>query len=154
LTAPAGAFVTLHNDGVLRGCIGTQQETTPLFRIIQEMAVAAATRDPRFEPVSEAELEDIDIEVSVLGHHRAMTSPTDIEIGIHGLTIELRGRRGLLLPQVAVEQGWTATQFLEHICAKAGLPGDAWTEDGAQVELFTAQVFNDKTHPPIPLKFF
>jgi AmmeMemoRadiSam system protein A len=154
LTAPAGAFVTLHNQGMLRGCIGTQLETTPLFRTIQEMAVAAATRDPRFEPVSEGEIEDIEIEVSVLGLHRPMESVVEIEIGVHGLTIEHGGRRGLLLPQVAREQRWSAEQFLENICAKAGLPGDAWSAREALVHLFTAQVFNDRTHPPMPLRFF
>jgi uncharacterized protein len=154
LTAPAGAFVTLHNQGALRGCIGTQQATTPLYRIIQEMAVAAATRDPRFEPVSEGEIEEIEIEVSVLGLHKPMASVVEIEIGVHGLAIEHGGRRGLLLPQVAREQRWTTEQFLEHICVKAGLPGDAWSVEGTLVHLFTAQVFNDRTHPPMPLRFF
>lgn len=154
LTAPAGAFVTLHNKGVLRGCIGIPQESTPLFRAVQEMAVAAATRDPRFEPVTEGELDDIDIEVSVLGHHKPMTAPADIEIGVHGIAIEQGGRRGLLLPQVATEHGWNANELLEHVCAKAGLPGDAWNHDDAMIELFTAQVFNDQTHPPQRQVFF
>src|SRR5678815_2828090 len=95
----AGAFVTLHKEGDLRGCIGTVVETTPLYKTVQEMAVAAASRDPRFPPVREEELADLVIEISVLGGHQPVSAPADIEIGVHGLTIEHGGRRGLLLPQ-------------------------------------------------------
>lgn len=147
LTAPAGVFVSLHHQGTLRGCIGTQQETTPLYRIVQEMAVAAATRDPRFEPITQDELDELEVEISVLGHHRRVREPGEIEIGVHGLTIEHGGRRGLLLPQVAPEHGWNALELLEHVCQKAGLPAGTWKHDAAVVELFTAQVFSDATHP-------
>jgi AmmeMemoRadiSam system protein A len=147
LTAEAGAFVSLHREGVLRGCIGKQQETTALFRTIQEMTIAAATRDPRFDPVDEDEVDDIEIEISVLGGATPVRGPADIEIGAHGLAIEHDGRRGLLLPQVAVEHGWDAATFLAEVCRKAGLDADAWKQPGAVVQRFSAQVFNDDTHP-------
>lgn len=147
LTAEAGAFVSLHREGVLRGCIGKQQETTALFRTIQEMTIAAATRDPRFDPVDEDEVEDIDIEISVLGGATTLRSPADIEIGAHGLAIEHQGRRGLLLPQVASKNGWDAETFLAEVCRKAGLDEDAWKQPDAVVQVFPAQVFNDDTHP-------
>jgi AmmeMemoRadiSam system protein A len=150
LTAEAGAFVTLHKNGELRGCIGTQEETTALFRIIQEMTVAAATRDPRFDAVTEDELTDIQIEVSVLSAPTPVSDPSEIEIGVHGLAIEHNGKRGLLLPQVASEGGWNAEAFLGRVCVKAGLDKDAWREEGARVVAFSAQVFNDETHPPMP----
>lgn len=147
LTAHAGAFVTLHKDGALRGCIGTQEETKPLFRTVQEMARAAASRDPRFEPVEEDEIDELEIEISVLGDHRTITDPGEIAVGTHGLTIEHGDKRGLLLPQVASENGWTAEEFLEHLCTKAGLDKAAWRDGDAVLATFTAQVFSDKTHP-------
>ena len=147
LTAEAGAFVSLHREGVLRGCIGKQQETTALFRTIQEMTIAAATRDPRFDPVDEDEVDDIEIEISVLGGATPLRSPADIEVGAHGLAIEHQGRRGLLLPQVAVQHGWDAETFLTEVCRKAGLDDDAWKQPDAAVHVFPAQVFNDGTHP-------
>jgi uncharacterized protein len=146
LLQPAGAFVTLHKGGDLRGCIGTMVENTPLYKTVQEMAVAAASRDPRFPPVAEEELADLVIEVSVLGGHRPISSAADVEIGVHGLTIEHAGRRGLLLPQVASEHGWDAPTFITHVCAKAGLPDDAWSQPGARLERFTAQVFDERSH--------
>lgn len=147
LVAEAGAFVTLHKNGELRGCIGTQQEDKPLYKTIQEMAVAAASRDPRFAPVGDAEMDDLSIEVSVLGERRRVDSPDQIEVGKHGLVISARGRRGLLLPQVASERGWDAETFLTHVCEKAGLAADDWRGDDAVVETFTAQVFSEQTHP-------
>lgn len=148
LTAEAGVFVSLQYEGTLRGCIGTQQETTPLYRTVQEMTIAAASRDPRFEAVTEGEVDDIEIEVSVLGQHKAVRDAADVDVGAHGLTIDFQGKRGLLLPQVALKNGWDAVTFLEHVCTKAGLDKDAWKHDGAVVQTFTAQVFDDTTHPP------
>lgn len=147
LTAEAGAFVTLHKNGELRGCIGTQQETTALFRTVQEMTIAAALRDPRFSPVEEDEIDEIEIEVSVLGNPRPVSDAGEITIGTHGLSVTQGEKRGVLLPQVAVENSWDAAEFLARVCAKAGLAEDSWKSDESQVEAFTAQVFNDKTHP-------
>jgi AmmeMemoRadiSam system protein A len=149
LTAEAGVFVSLHREGTLRGCIGTQQETTPLYKIVQEMTITAASRDPRFEPVDEDEVEDLDVEISVLGAPQALRGVEDIEIGVHGLSIEHEGKRGLLLPQVATKNGWDAPGFLVEVCRKAGLADDAWKQPGASVQVFPAQVFNDESHPPL-----
>lgn len=143
MTAAAGAFVTLHRHDRLRGCIGTQRERLPLYRTVQEMVVAAATRDPRFPPVTLAELDELDIEISVLGGRFPVRGPADIAVGTHGVAVELEGRRGLLLPQVAVEHNLAPADFLAQVCAKAGLPADSWGRADASVEGFTAQVFGE-----------
>ncbi|ACY16667.1 AmmeMemoRadiSam system protein A [Haliangium ochraceum] len=149
LTAEAGAFVSLHKGDELRGCIGTQQESTALFRTIQEMTIAAASRDPRFEPIEEDEIEELKIEISVLAEAEPVSSAADVEIGQHGLAIECDGKRGLLLPQVASKAGLDSERFLAEVCTKAGLPEDAWRSDGASLSKFSAQVFSDATHPPL-----
>ncbi len=140
----ASVFVTLHNAaGELRGCIGSLQGNTPLYKAIQEMTIAAASRDSRFEPIIEDEVPDLLIEISVLGGRRVISGVADIEIGTHGLCITKGMVRGLLLPQVAVEHGWDAPTLLERVCAKAGLPADAWQDDDATIEVFTGQVFDE-----------
>jgi AmmeMemoRadiSam system protein A len=145
LVAPAGAFVTLHHGKELRGCIGTFAETTPLFRAIQEMAISAATRDPRFEPLAQEELGDIDIEVSVLsGLTKLEAPPEGIQVGLHGLHVTKGFLRGVLLPQVAVENSWTPEEFLNQTCKKAGLADIAWKDPKAVVEVFSAQVFAER----------
>jgi uncharacterized protein len=149
LLANAGTFVTLRSGEELRGCIGTQTEDAPLYRTVQEMAVAAATRDPRFPPLRIEELDGVTIEVSVLGGRTLIRDPREIEIGVHGLAISCRGQRGLLLPQVASESGWTAEEFLGRVCGKAQLAPDAWRAPDATVERFTAQVFAETEYPPL-----
>ena len=150
LLAEAGAFVTLRvKSGELRGCIGTQSEDSPLYRTVQDMAIASATRDPRFPPVQLDELAGIVIEVSVLGERVRIREASEFEIGTHGLAIACRGLRGLLLPQVASESAWTAEEFLRRVCNKAQLPDDAWQQPEAAVERFTAQVFDDDEYPPL-----
>jgi len=148
LVAPAAVFVSLHKDGELRGCIGSIEADRPLYRAIQEMAIAAATRDPRFSPLDPDELEGTEIEISVLGGARHVHGPGEVTIGEDGLWVEGHGRRGLLLPQVAPEAGWDAATLLERTCHKAGLPPDAWKDPEVTVWAFGAQVFNDTTHPP------
>jgi uncharacterized protein len=139
LSARRGIFVTLRKAGLLRGCIGHIEAATPLCATVRECAVAAASRDPRFEPVTPAELPDLHIEISVLS---ALTDvrPEDVEAGCHGLLISRDQHRGLLLPQVATQWHWDREQFLEQTCIKAGLPPDAWRH-GARVQVFTAEVF-------------
>jgi AmmeMemoRadiSam system protein A len=150
LLAEAGAFVTLRmNSGELRGCIGTQAEDNPLYRTVQDMAIAACTRDPRFPAVKLDELAAIVIEVSVLGERVRIRAPGEIEIGLHGLAIACRGQRGLLLPQVASESGWTGEEFLRRTCTKAHLPEDAWQQPETTIERFTAQVFEESEYPPL-----
>jgi uncharacterized protein len=139
LSARCGAFVTLRKGGLLRGCIGHIEASTPLCQTVLECAVAAALRDPRFEPVAPLELADLHIEISVLS---VLTDvrPEEVEVGRHGLVISRDFHRGLLLPQVATQWHWDREQFLEQTCVKAGLPPDAWRH-GARIQAFTAQVF-------------
>jgi uncharacterized protein len=144
LPAASGAFVTLKRDGQLRGCIGTLECRAPLPEEIARVAVSAAREDPRFDAVRPAELDDLDVEVSVLGPLEAINprDPAAIEIGRHGLVVEQGYRRGLLLPQVATEWGWDREQFLSQTCVKAGLAPDCWQRD-AKVYRFAAEVFGD-----------
>ena len=135
------AFVTLEKQGQLRGCIGYTQPYWPLHETIVRGAIAAATQDARFPPVQSSELGDIEIEISVLTPLREVENWRDITVGLHGLHIEKQGHRGLLLPQVATDYGWTRVEFLEHTCQKAGLPVGAWKE-GAKLYTFSAQVFH------------
>jgi AmmeMemoRadiSam system protein A len=137
-----GGFVTLKKQGDLRGCIGYVQAVKPLLATIQDMVVNASTKDPRFPPVTEAELADIDIEISVLSPLQVITDVEKIVVGVHGLIISQGRHSGLLLPQVATEENWDRETFLEHTCWKAGLPQDAW-QHGAQIQIFSAQVFGE-----------
>jgi AmmeMemoRadiSam system protein A len=143
LLAPAAVFVTLHQATELRGCIGTTTAERPIYRAVQDMAVAAATRDPRFPPVGADEIATIDIEISVLGALRAIAGPDEVVIGRDGVVIEGRGNRGLLLPHVATEAGWDARVFVERTCQKAGLPRDAWQSLDITISVFPTQVFSE-----------
>jgi len=143
LLKKSGAFVTLEKSGKLRGCVGYTQPIMPLYEIISRAAIAAATQDNRFLPVSKEELKSIDISVSVLSPLQRIENIKDIKVGKHGLVIRKHGRSGLLLPQVATEQGWDKMTFLENTCLKAGLPTDAWKKD-ADIYVFTADVFSEK----------
>jgi hypothetical protein len=144
LLAPGAAFVTLHQGEDLRGCIGTFQADQSLAEAIREMAVSAATRDPRFRPVPRGELEHIRIEISVLSSRRPVEHPLrDIQVGTHGIYVTRAAHRGVLLPQVATEQGWDVLTFVEQTCRKAGLPADAWRASDTRIEVFTAQVFGE-----------
>ena len=144
LPEASGVFVTIKNRGELRGCLGTLQLRAPLEEEVARCARDSATEDPRFPPLAAAELPDTSLEISVLGPLELIDPAAEgaIVIGQHGLVVEHGGRRGLLLPQVAVEWGWTAEQFLRQTCYKAGLPLDAW-QHGARVYRFDAQVFGD-----------
>jgi AmmeMemoRadiSam system protein A len=137
-----GAFTTLHLEGNLRGCVGYVYPVKALCRTVAETAVAAAFNDTRFLPVTAEEAPRLKVEISVLSPLVPIAAE-DIEAGRHGLVITLGSRRGLLLPQVAVEFGWDAQTFLQETCHKAGLPPDAW-ERGAVIEAFTAEVFHDE----------
>jgi AmmeMemoRadiSam system protein B/AmmeMemoRadiSam system protein A len=136
-----GAFVSLHKRGELRGCIGQIQPSKPLCQTVQEMAMAAAFNDPRFEPLTSAELQDIDLEISVLTPLQRVKDPKEIEIGKHGLYIKRGFYSGLLLPQVATQFNWDRTTFLEETCRKAGLPRHAWKEKDVEIYLFSADIF-------------
>ena len=144
LAEKRGVFVTLHKHGELRGCIGYPEAVKPLYQAVAEMAVSSSTEDPRFPPVQPEELDDIDIEITVLSPLRRITSPESVIVGRHGLVIRKGFYSGLLLPQVPVEQGWNREQFLANICLKAGLPPNAWKDKDAQLFVFTGQVFGEK----------
>jgi AmmeMemoRadiSam system protein A len=133
---PADAFVTLRRDGRLRGCIGTLGAGWPMGRAVAHAARMAATEDPRFQPVRPAELDGLDVEVSVLGPARPLEDVADFVPGRDGIVVDARGRRALLLPQVATEMGWGATDMLAAVCEKAGLRSDAWREPAARLSVF------------------
>ena len=147
LLEPRGAFVTLRKHGDLRGCIGHIETSAPLYRTVQECAVAAAIGDPRFRPVTHDETSSLHIEISVLSVP-AEIAPEQVVVGEHGLIITLGRRRGLLLPQVPVTWNWDREQFLDETCVKAGLPSDAWKK-GARIEAFTAEVFEEPAGPSV-----
>jgi len=138
----SGVFVTLEEAGALRGCIGYTQAIMPLYEAVTQAAIAAATKDRRFKPISKEELKEIEISISVLSPIRRIEDVNDIEVGKHGLVIKKGGHSGLLLPQVATEEGWDRMTFIQHTCLKAGLPNDAWREN-ADIYVFTADVFSE-----------
>ena len=138
-----GVFVTIKRHGTLRGCLGTLENRRGLMEEVVRCAADSATEDPRFAAVSAEELPDLRLELSVLGPlERIEPLPQAFTIGVHGLVVEQGHKRGLLLPQVAIEWGWTPEQFLRQTCLKAGLPPDAW-RCGAEVYRFAAEVFGD-----------
>lgn len=143
LAEKRGAFVTLHKQGMLRGCIGYVEAVKPLYQAVSDMAVSASTQDPRFPPVTVKELADIDIEITVLSPLSRISDPESVVVGKHGLIMRQGYRSGLLLPQVPVEQGWDRETFLEHTCLKAGLGPDAWKDKATQMFVFTGQVFGE-----------
>jgi AmmeMemoRadiSam system protein A len=138
-----GAFVTLHRGKQLRGCIGTFEARDPLIDTVQRMAVAAATTDPRFPAVTSDELEQLHLEISALTPLQEATAD-EVEVGRHGIYITMGFQRGVLLPQVATENGWDRTTFLEHTCRKAGLPPQAYKDPEARIEVFSAEVFGEE----------
>jgi AmmeMemoRadiSam system protein B/AmmeMemoRadiSam system protein A len=142
LNRPSGAFVTLREGNELRGCIGRIVADTPLYRVVQEMAVAAATSDPRFPQLRKEELSQVEIEISALSAMQPLTNVQQIQVGTHGLLVQKEGRQGIFLPQVPVEQGWDRDQYLENLCQKAWLPVGCWQE-GASLYTFTAVVFGE-----------
>jgi AmmeMemoRadiSam system protein A len=142
LDQPGAAFVSLHKHGELRGCIGHIEPNQSIGAVVTRCAVAAASADPRFAPVTADELTQIDIEISLLGLLEPIHGPAEIEVGRHGLVVERGWQRGLLLPQVATEWKWDADTFLAQTCHKAGLPSDAW-KHGAKLFRFEAEVFGE-----------
>jgi AmmeMemoRadiSam system protein B/AmmeMemoRadiSam system protein A len=140
-----GAFVTLREHGELRGCIGYIEALKPLYLAVSDMAQAAAFNDPRFTPLTKAEWPKVDIEISVLSPLRKVADYEEVVAGKHGVVIEMTGRSGVFLPQVATEEGWDRDTFLEYLCLhKAGLPRDAYKSKQASLSVFTADVFSEK----------
>jgi AmmeMemoRadiSam system protein A len=145
-----GLFVTLRRDEELRGCIGTIARQPSLDATLREMAVKAASSDPRFQPVSATELPVLHLAVSVLTPPTAVDDPAEIEIGRDGLIVERGTRKGLLLPEVPVELGWDRERFLAEVCLKAFLPETAWQEPGTRLYRFGSEQASEDalTAPP------
>ena len=138
-----GAFVTLKKHDHLRGCIGYIEARKPLYKIVGEMALAAAFDDPRFPPLKPEELKDVAVEISILSPLREVKDINEIKVGTHGLYITKGFHSGLLLPQVAKEYGWDRLTFLRETCYKAGLQRDAWKEKDTKVFIFSAEIIDD-----------
>jgi len=136
-----GAFVSLHKHGQLRGCIGYVHGVKPLAEAINDMAIAAAFQDPRFPPLKENELTDLDIEISVLTPMKQVSDISEIKIGKHGLMMIKGPYSGLLLPQVASQYNWDRQTFLSETCRKAGMSTDAWGDDDTEIYIFSADIF-------------
>ena len=149
LTEPGAAFVTLRTEGSLRGCVGSVDATKALSDTVAHCAVAAATSDPRFSPVSPAEFFLLSIEVSVLSPLQPLEDVARLILGTHGVCVTAGQHRGILLPQVAAEQGWDRETFLDFACRKAHLAPDAWRH-GATLHTFTAEVFGEAEPPGAP----
>ncbi len=137
--------MTLHRHGSLRGCIGLVQAIKPLYRTVQEMAVSAAFEDPRFPPLHREELGDIEVEISVMSPLERVSTIEEIQVGVHGLIMKRGYHQGLLLPQVATEQGWERDTFLQHTCFKAGMSGDCWKDPATEIYVFSAEVFSERS---------
>jgi AmmeMemoRadiSam system protein A len=138
-----GVFVTLHRSGELRGCIGYPLPYKSLWQAVVDNAIAAACEDPRFPAVLAAELPDLEIEISVLSVPQKVASHEQVQVGRDGIIIAKGFQRGLLLPQVPVEQGWDLEQYISYGCRKAGLAPDEWKK-GVQIETFQALVFSER----------
>ncbi|MDP2807272.1 MAG: AmmeMemoRadiSam system protein A [bacterium] len=140
-----GVFVTLKEQGQLRGCIGYIEGIEPLYLAVAEMAVAAATGDPRFPEVTESELPELEYEISALTPKRQIDSPEEFIPGQHGIIVQQGRRSGVFLPQVAVEEGWNREETLNYLCAhKAGLPQGAWRDKETKLFVFEAEVLEEK----------
>jgi len=148
LNAMFGCFVTIKMHGKLRGCIGNFTSDKPLHKLVQEMAASAATKDPRFYPMKKPDLEHFTLEISVLSPLQKIETIEEIHVGTHGIYMERSVYRGVLLPQVATEQGWDRETFLQQTAQKAGMGKDDWKEN-TDIYIFSAEVFNEEDTPPL-----
>ncbi len=148
LNISRGAFVTLYRARKLRGCVGQVEGLGPLAEVVARAAISAALHDPRFPPVSSEEIEYLDIELSVLSLLEPI-APGSIVAGRHGLMVVHERRRGVLLPQVATERGWSGQRLLEETCEKAGLAADAWRDPATRILGFTVELYREAGSGPI-----
>ncbi len=142
-----GVFVTLKTRGQLRGCIGILQSDLPLYQLVSEMAAASAADDPRFEHnrITLSELNQLEIEISILSPLTCIIDPLNFELGKHGIYIKKGIRSGCFLPQVATETGWNKEEFLSFCCShKAGLPPSAWKQKDIEIYVFTTETIKEK----------
>lgn len=144
LNIKRGAFVTLHKEGDLRGCIGTFTSNEPIYKTISKMAIESATEDQRFRPVTREELDKIKLEISVLTEPKLINDWRKIKLGIDGVIIKRGFNQGVFLPQVATETGWDLETFLSQLCwQKAGLPQDCYKDPSTQIYTFQAIIFSE-----------
>jgi len=147
LNAHCGCFVTLKDKGELRGCIGQFVSDIPLIELVSDMAVASATGDPRFfaDRITPKEVDDLDIEISVLSPLKKTDNPLNLRLGVDGIYIKNGYTSGCFLPQVATETGWSKEEFLSYCCAhKAGMKPNAWKDKETEVYLFTADIIEEE----------
>ena len=144
LNEKRGAFVTLYINKNLRGCIGRISATEPLIKNIHLMSLSSAFGDPRFPPLTKEEASQCRIEISVLSPLKLCKDPRTVEVGTHGLYLIHKGRSGVLLPQVPIEQGWDLNEYLNYICVKAGLPPNSYNAPSAELYTFTALIFGEE----------
>ena len=145
LKEESGAFVTLRTHGKLRGCIGRMDSDIPLHKLISEIAVSSVTDDPRFNQIQPSELEDLEIDISVLSPLQKIDDPLNLELGTHGIYIKKGHSTGCFLPQVATETGWTKEEFLSQCCSmKAKISPDAWKKKNVDVYIFTTEMISEK----------
>jgi AmmeMemoRadiSam system protein A len=150
LDEPGAAFVTITEHGSLRGCMGSLVAEQPLGDAVASAAVSAAVRDPRFFPLGERELPEIHIDVSVLGPAVPLRDPAAFRPGIDGIIVARDGRRALLLPEVATDQGWGAREMLDAVCEKAGLVGHAWHDPRTRLFVFRTIRVSEAEAPADP----
>ena len=143
LNEHSGCFVTITQDGYLRGCIGNFQSQQPLFEEVATMAVAAASQDPRFQPMQPDELSNFNLEITILSPLKQISDTNLIEVGTHGIYIIKGHNRGVLLPQVATEYGWDREMFLQQTCIKAGLTEDMWQHQETKIYIFSGQIIHE-----------
>lgn len=146
LNAPGCAFVSLHGPDGLRGCIGTTDASRPLWQVVREVTTESASKDPRFDAVRSEELDDLELEISVLTPFERIRDASQVRVGIDGLQVRQGRRVGLLLPQVAERYKWTREEFLRQTYQKAGLPENA---EGVELFRFQAEVFALRPPPKI-----
>jgi AmmeMemoRadiSam system protein A len=140
-----GAFVTLHEKGSLRGCIGQFTSQDPLTEVVGSMAIAAASEDPRFSPVASGEMKDIHIEISVLSPPASLADWRSVRLGVDGVIVRRGSASGVFLPQVATETGWDLETFLGELCSqKAGLPRESYKDPATKIFTFQADVFSEE----------
>ncbi|SEA14959.1 hypothetical protein SAMN05660420_01388 [Desulfuromusa kysingii] len=143
LTTQSGCFVTITQQGRLRGCIGHFQAQQPLFKEVAAMAVAAACHDPRFKPMDRADLDNFELEITILSPLEKISDINQIIVGTHGIYIIKGSNRGVLLPQVATEYGWDRETFLQQTCIKAGLPENSWLHPEAELFIFSGEIIHE-----------
>lgn len=139
----AGVFISIYVEGKLRGCVGHIDQDLPLYQAVQEMTIAAASRDLRFVSIHVKDLPHVSLEISLLSPFTLIHHYNSIKIGQHGVMIQSGTKQGLLLPQVAESRNWTPQKFLAECCRKANLPRKAYTREDTQISIFEAQVIRE-----------